>query len=413
MLAIPAKHPSSGGGIMRFQALHGWRGLAALLVVVYHSPFCGYLYPVPLVRNGYLFVDLFFVLSGFVISHAYADRLANRKSVGIFLIRRFGRIWPLHAAILTVFVGLELLKLVGLRNGLGFRHQPFAHGHAIGALWADLCLLQSFGLYDHLTWNGPSWSIGAEFWTYAVFAGIFLVWPRRSVLIAVTIAILAPIAILLLSRHSPVADVSYDFGALRCLFGFSVGHLTYRLFKTRASRCSPGGVASWSPYFIEGAAAVGIVGFVSNAGNGAATMAAPFVFAAAIYVFAQEGGPLSLLLRSKPARRLGDWSYSIYMTQALIITLLIELCSAVEKMTGTALLRPVGGVDGELFTLNVPYSAAVADGLTLICLGFTITMSALTFRLVENVGRDYFSRLADRLRGVPETGTRVVPTVVV
>lgn len=158
---------------------------------------------------------------------------------------------------------------------------------------------------------------------------------------------------------------------------------------------------------------MGIVGFVSNAGNGAATMAAPFVFAAAIYVFAQEGGPLSLLLRSKPARRLGDWSYSIYMTQALIITLLIELCSAVEKMTGTALLRPVGGVDGELFTLNVPYSAAVADGLTLICLGFTITMSALTFRLVENVGRDYFSRLADRLRGVPETGTRVVPTVVV
>jgi peptidoglycan/LPS O-acetylase OafA/YrhL len=157
---------------------------------------------------------------------------------------------------------------------------------------------------------------------------------------------------------------------------------------------------------------VGVVGFVSEAGNGAATMAAPFVFAAAIYVFAQEGGPLSLLLRSKPACRLGDWSYSIYMTHMLIITLLIELCSAVEKITGTALLHPAGSVGGELFTLDLPHSAMAADGLTLICLGFTIIVSALTFRLVEGPGRAYFARLADHLRGTAKTGTRAIPTVV-
>src|SRR6202034_1376719 len=144
-------------------------------------PFCGYLYPVPLVRNAYLFVDLFFVLSGFVISHAYADRLGNGKSVGIFLIRRFGRIWPLHAAILAVFVGIELLKLVGLHNGLVLHHALFAHGHTIGAIVADLGLLQSFGLYDHLTWNGPSWSISAEFWTYVAFASVSVLLPRRSI----------------------------------------------------------------------------------------------------------------------------------------------------------------------------------------------------------------------------------------
>jgi peptidoglycan/LPS O-acetylase OafA/YrhL len=395
---------------MRYQALHGWRGVAALLVAVYHSPFCGYLYPVPLVRNAYLFVDLFFVLSGFVISHAYADRLGNGKFVGVFLIRRFGRIWPLHAAILAVFVGIELLKLVGSRNGLALHHAPFAEGHEIGAIAANLGLLQSFGLYDHLTWNGPSWSISAEFWTYVAFAGVFLVWPRRSVPIAVLIAILAPIAILLLSNHSPIADVSYDFGALRCLFGFSVGHLVYRLFKARA--CSPAWAASWWPCLAEGAAVVGIAGFVSEAGNGAATMGAPFVFAAAIYVFAQEGGPISRLLRSKPACRLGDWSYSIYMTHMLVITVLIELCSAFEKVTGTPLLRLVAGVDGELFALNVPYSALVADGLTLIYLGFTIMLSALTFRFVEGPGRGYFAHLADRLRGAAETGTRVIPTAV-
>jgi peptidoglycan/LPS O-acetylase OafA/YrhL len=198
------------------------------------------------------------------------------------------------------------------------------------------------------------------------------------------------------------------------LFGFSVGHLAYRLFKAHASIRSIGfpSWASWWPCLAEGAAVVGAAGFVSEAGNGAATIAAPFVFAVAIYVFAQDGGPVSRLLRSAPARHLGDWSYSIYMTHMLIITSLIELCSGFEQITGTALLRRAAGVDGELFALNLPHSAVIADGLTLFCLGFTIIISALTFRLIEGPGRACFARLADHLRGAAKTGTRVIPTLI-
>jgi peptidoglycan/LPS O-acetylase OafA/YrhL len=199
---------------------------------------------------------------------------------------------------------------------------------------------------------------------------------------------------------------------LRCLFGFSVGHLAYRLFEARASSCSPAWAAFWWPCLAEGSAVLGIAAFVSEAGNGAATVTAPFAFAAAIYVFAQDSGPISRLLRSAPARHLGDWSYSIYMTHMLIITLLIELCSALEQVTGAALLHPVAGANGELFAPNLPRSAVVADGLTLICLVFTIIISALTFRFVEGPGRDYFARLASHLRGTAKTGTRVIPTVV-
>lgn len=397
---------------MRYRALHGWRGIAALLVAVYHSPFYGHFYPIPLVRNAYLFVDLFFVLSGFVITHAYADRLGDGDAVVAFLIRRFGRIWPLHAFVLAIFVGIEVLKLVGSRHGLVLHHAPFAGSHGIGAIMANLALLHAFGLYDCLTWNGPSWSISVEFWMYAAFAAVFLLWSRQSLAIAILTAVSMPIAILFLSNHSPVADVTYDYGALRCLFGFSVGHLTHRLFSARATICPQRWAAFWWPSVAEGAAVLGMVGFVSGVGDGAATMAGPLVFAGAIYVFAHEGGPISRLISSKPARCLGDWSYSIYMTHVLVTIVLVGSCGALEKVFGTRLLDPVAGVDGELFKLTVPHSAELADALTLICLGITVMLSALTFRYVEMPARGYFARLAGRACGAAATKPRILPAVV-
>ena len=61
----------------RFTALDGWRGICALLVALYHFHATSHVEQLGLVRNAYLFVDFFFVLSGFVITYAYADRLAR------------------------------------------------------------------------------------------------------------------------------------------------------------------------------------------------------------------------------------------------------------------------------------------------------------------------------------------------
>src|SRR5215469_3779684 len=263
---------------MRFQALDGWRGLAALLVALYHSPFYGHLYAVPLVRHAYLFVDLFFVLSGFVISHAYADRLAVGKAVAVFLIRRFGRLWPLHAAVLAAFVGIEAFKYFSARHGLALNHAPFTGNHGIDAIFANIGLVHSLGIYDHLTWNGPSWSISVEFWTYAAFAVVIALWPGRSLSIAAAIVVGAPIAILALSRNTPIADVTYDFGMLRCLFGFFLGHLAHRLFCARFAATAGAMTHSWRPWFAEGLAVLAIIGFVSFVGDGAPGVAAPLLF---------------------------------------------------------------------------------------------------------------------------------------
>ena len=64
---------------VRFEVLDAWRGIAALLVAVYHFQTMHHAAFLPFVRNSYLFVDFFFVVSGFVIAHAYAGRLETRR----------------------------------------------------------------------------------------------------------------------------------------------------------------------------------------------------------------------------------------------------------------------------------------------------------------------------------------------
>src|ERR1700744_3320893 len=89
------------------------RGIAAVLVVAFH-------YAVPLrhvgfdvnrytllVARGYLWVDLFFILSGFILCHVYANQLVDIRSIASFFRARFARIYPLHIATLLLLVGCQ------------------------------------------------------------------------------------------------------------------------------------------------------------------------------------------------------------------------------------------------------------------------------------------------------------------
>jgi len=117
----------------------------------------GHFYFVPFVRNAYLFVDLFFVLSGFVITHAYSDRIDDGRSFARFVVRRFGRVWPLHISILAVFIIVEIMKLVAVSSlGVLGRYAPFTGPAAVSSILTNALLIHSFGLDGKLTWNHPS-----------------------------------------------------------------------------------------------------------------------------------------------------------------------------------------------------------------------------------------------------------------
>ena len=102
---------------MHFRVLDSWRGIAALLVAIFHLNVFSPVYSLDFFRNAFLFVDFFFVLSGFVITHSYGDRMGTLDGVGNFAVRRFNRLWPLHAIVLLAFVLVEVAKVFMATRG--------------------------------------------------------------------------------------------------------------------------------------------------------------------------------------------------------------------------------------------------------------------------------------------------------
>lgn len=380
---------------MRFRALDSWRGIAALLVVLLHSRFLGHGYDLAFVRNSWLFVDFFFVLSGFVLAHAYGERLVAGYDRVAFVIRRFGRLWPLHAAVLVAFVVAEIGKLALDQSGV-FTPETGAFDptekYAPLALVSNVLLLQSLGLHDKLTWNEPSWSISTEFYTYIVFAAFcFLKHPKVRLLVA---GLLVGGSLVIVSRSGSFMNTTFDYGFFRCVAGFFMGYFCYQAYAA-ASR------SEWRPSTILELVALGlVVAFVTFAGRGYPTLAAPAVFASVVWVYAFEGGRASQFLLTRPLQRLGEWSYSIYMVHALIVMVVSRGITLAEKATDQS-LRVFHTPPGEVVPVELISfgNAYLMDGLTMLYVLAVVATAALTYRFIEVPGRDYFNAVASRRSG--------------
>lgn len=331
---------------LRFETLDSWRGICALLVALMHFPASGPIGESPLVRGAFLFVDYFFVLSGFVIAHGYGRKLADGTDYLRFIVLRLGRIYPLHVAVLALFVGFELVRLlVPALQGQGA--PPFGEGNTLAELLSNLALLNGVGFEERLTWNGPSWSISAEMWTYVLFGAAVLLLRGRTWMALVAAALVGALAICLFS--SKYMDATWDLGFARCIYGFAVGALLYGLSMDRLARIGPveGRAATIWTLAEIGAVAIVII-FVSVAAHNAMGIAAPFVFALVLGIFAHERGMISRLLRRRLFLWLGTLSYGIYMVHIFVQSRLINVGTILGKLTGSELVGPFQ-INGEAY----------------------------------------------------------------
>lgn len=377
---------------MRFEVLDSWRGVCALMVAAMHFEALHHAWGLSLLRHGYLFVDFFFVLSGFVITHAYGDKLGTGTDAARYVIRRFGRLWPLHATIIVAYIGIELVKLV-LSNGLGIQAgQPaFMVGgrNDPTTLPSQFLLLQGLGLHDGLTWNMPSWSISAEFWTYIVFAVVSLAVPSMR---TAALVVLGLIGLAIVARFSPDAMfATYDYGFPRAVAGFAAGHLAYQVW--RGGYRVPAQLIPWLEVF----AVLGVGLFVMVAGVTPLSLAAPLVFGLVVYLFSLEGGPVSRLLSLKPFTLLGLWSYAIYMTHDLVMHVMGLSASVVARRMGFEPWRVVEhhGITSRVLAFDG--ATWVLDILLILYLAVVLVLSALSYRYIEDPARRAFNRIADGL----------------
>lgn len=373
----------------RFLALDSLRGICALLVALFHLKTTGYLTNSTFIRESWLFVDFFFVLSGFVIAHAYGVRLAGGFPLRRFLWLRFWRLYPLHVAVLLVFVAFELAKPLLADTGLA-NHAPFASPRSWDELIASLALVQFIAFPDYLTWNTPSWSIATEIWAYLFAALLFARAGRWAMPLAALVA--ATGFVVLLTGGDPFLHRTYSWLALmRCLYGFSLGVIIWHIFTTRL-RGRALSVQAASVVELAMLALIGAV--VLAAGGGMLTLAAPPLFALCVLVFAQEGGVVSQLLRAAPFTLLGTLSFSIYLTHSFIEARLIDLAALVSARSGWNLATLEYGAEGRVKLLGPADAPVLADALALVCLAVIVAVSWLSYRLVERPARQWSRRHA-------------------
>jgi peptidoglycan/LPS O-acetylase OafA/YrhL len=366
---------SAGNSPHRFRTLDGWRGICALLVALFHFGAPGHFYFLPLVRNAWLFVDFFFVLSGFVIAYAYGGKLREAASIKDFALRRFARLWPLHVAVLMGFVILECIRFS--MTGAGFTGE-----RSLFAIVTNLALVQSLGVHDGLTWNTPSWSISTEFYTYLVFAGTCAVSGNRAVRVLISIVLMLGSAGVLIFFSRYGMRETFGWGFFRCICGFFAGVLTYELW-TRSERMIPDGSAM---EILSVALVLAFLIFVP--GNHALEYLAVPVFACAVFVFARQRGVLSRMMEMRVVNALGRWSYSIYMVHMLVLALLFSALDSIGPVFHQS--WTARAADGSEIIL--PGGPFAADAFALFYLAAVIALSALTFRFIEKPGQRLFTK---------------------
>lgn len=341
--------PPNDPKVPQLDQLTGLRGVAAWFVVLFHVrlSLTGLL-PLSVVDGlgkGYLAVDLFFMLSGFVLWLNYGARFraGGWGEAPRFWWKRFARIWPLHIAILAAMAAFALLVLATGRDPSGY---PFAE------LPLHALLIQNWGLTRVLTWNHPAWSISTEMAAYLLFPLIALAlpWERLTTGALLALAGLCAVAMHLLFALNGETILGADiprYGLWRCLGEFTLGvalcNLLLRWRHQRRAAAACAGVA---------AAAIGL----GLAAGLAETAFVPLAFAAGLLALALDTGPAARALASRPLRWLGEVSYSTYLAHFFLFVL-FKLA-----FVGDDLQLGWGGLAGYL-ALVLAASAALYGGL--------------------------------------------------
>jgi len=215
--------------------LTGLRFFAAFWVVLFHywhildTPWIS-----PIVERGYLGVEAFFTLSGFILCHVYLSAYEGGTfRYGGFIWNRLARVYPLH---LVTLIGMGAMAGAGL--ALGFRVDPNILSWA--ALPANLTLTHAWGLAPVAGWNHPSWSISAEWFAYLTFP--LFAWAAVRLRTRPWLAVAAAFALLVGLYWAfdsiagfPLARATFRWGALRIIPTFALGCSLYLLWRSLAA----------------------------------------------------------------------------------------------------------------------------------------------------------------------------------
>lgn len=407
------------------RSITGLRAVAAAWVVLVHAQaLTSALVSLPswtesISTLGFLGVDLFFAISGFVIAHRYFESMSGPwrfAQVRDFLVLRVARLYPMH---LTMLMATGLLVWVWGQRGDSGLSVP------LSALPSQLFLTHGW-FNQQLSWNEPSWTISLEWLAYLAFpflaVAVGRLIPRLGTLTSGLLLWGLSIAPLILTasgvlRLQDFGDGGPSLGLARIWAGFLGGMGAYLVARASASRARTRAVAGWLAPVAAAAILLGSIAL--GAAEGPGLLAAGFapsgqrlwlitlLFAPLVALLALCDGPRSPLA-SRGAVVLGLASYSLYMTHELMLRVLSSVA--------------LGGITPDLDVRSAPPVARVLA--VAVCFGLLVVVALAAWHWIEEPSRRILrrtlvqsapelpveERLADQHPGnVPRPGARKGP----
>lgn len=377
----------------RFVVLDSFRGLCALSVVLFHTYVVQSIAELEFFKNSFLFVEFFFILSGFVLFHTYGQRLSNMAQFKDFFISRTARLYPLHLTMLVVYLVLEGGRKLAEMKGFSFNEPAFTGATSPHELLPNLLLLQSW-LNDAMTgsFNYPSWSISIEYYLYLLF-GLMAVLARSSKVKVFAVVSLASFVTLWNGESWLKLEI---FRGTSCFFAGACLYLVYDKIKRLD-------MSAVDFNLLEIACVLGVYRLLVSSIDHKGVYAS-LLFCVLILAFSFERGIVSRLLQHRLFVWLGTLSFSIYLTHAAILFVVKSAVIVLSKLLHTELTETLPGHDmPNLVKYISTHSVWLDNGVVLLQLAMVLMVSAFTYKYVELKGMQWGKRLTRKKDPVPES----------
>lgn len=300
-------------------------------------------------KYAFIALDLFFILSGFIISYVYATKFNHAgetlRNTPRFLLYRLGRIYPLHLLTLGVcFIG-------------AYDDWFYVHSPTEDSFIAHLFLIQGWSVHTSSTWNYPSWSVSVEwllYLLYPIFAFIIL----KSKTIRSNLCLYSLLSLMLcLDVYDKTLFTVHDFhyhgwlgGEItRAMWEFLLGIV---MFNLRNVQILP---QQHTPPITLLLTMISLSFVVLDLPEFLILPFLPWY----ILALSQLQGRLLSIIANKPARILGDASYSLYLWHNIVANIMWTLMTpAYQHYTQTASQLPLFTFYGACFAILIPLSIA-------------------------------------------------------
>jgi peptidoglycan/LPS O-acetylase OafA/YrhL len=336
---------------------------------------------VTFLQHGYLAVDLFFVLSGFVMTMTYSHLFASgfsRAAYLKFLGRRIARIYPLYlVAALAGFIGVSA-------GWLAYTHlAPMSV-----SLFLNIIMVQAWGFVG--SFDSPEWSISAEWAAYLLFPTLLIPTMFRkaasawlaALVSAGTLALLCAFPMHSYNLRAPlnIGEPGFALPVVRCVCDFVLGLLAFRLGATSVGR-----YAAASRWLGPALCLLTVALIVVPKSDLAVVLLFPFV----VVVLSSDVHIVGRALSSPFAQLLGKLSFSIYLTHKLLLGTLFW-------------------IDGRARSAGLAHAHLYAVGA---CIALTAIIATIAYRTIEVPGRRWLRELFEGPLGDTITRGTLCPTV--